>query len=249
MHNPSIVLWSTVANHQSRRAALRLLAGSVLAAVMTRRGIASTRAAQRPDRDGDGLYDDDETDVYGTDPDNPDTDGDGIDDGQEVFDGTDPLTPNGGGAPPPGSPDGGVDCTVTPEQCGIVPAPPAGTILTDVACDSGLANCDGYCVDLSTNDNHCGACGNFCGYGGNCEGGRCAVAACPTGQVVCDVYCEDLRSSVANCGACGNRCAEGLVCCYGACVDIASDPRNCGGCGSACFDQIGTESCSNYRCS
>jgi hypothetical protein len=32
--------------------------------------------------------------VYGTDPDNPDTDGDGSDDGQEVYDGTDPLSPN-----------------------------------------------------------------------------------------------------------------------------------------------------------
>ena len=42
------------------------------------------------DSDGDGLYDVDETDVYGTDPENPDTDGDGVDDGQEVFDGTDP---------------------------------------------------------------------------------------------------------------------------------------------------------------
>src|SRR5919199_1678950 len=62
--------------------------------------------ARRPDSDGDGLFDDDETGVYGTDPNNPDTDGDGVDDGQEVFDGTDPLTPNGGGqAPPP--PDGG----------------------------------------------------------------------------------------------------------------------------------------------
>lgn len=50
---------------------------------------------ERPDRDGDGLYDDDETDVYFTDPDNPDTDGDGSDDGQEVFDGTDPNDPSG----------------------------------------------------------------------------------------------------------------------------------------------------------
>jgi hypothetical protein len=50
--------------------------------------------AERPDSDGDGLYDDDETDVYGTDPDNPDTDGDNVDDGQEVFDGTDPNDPD-----------------------------------------------------------------------------------------------------------------------------------------------------------
>lgn len=49
---------------------------------------------ERPDRDRDGLYDDDETDVYATDPDNPDTDGDGNDDGLEVFDGTDPNDPD-----------------------------------------------------------------------------------------------------------------------------------------------------------
>ncbi len=50
--------------------------------------------SERPDRDRDGLFDDDETDVYGTDPDNPDTDGDGNDDGLEVFDGTDPNDPD-----------------------------------------------------------------------------------------------------------------------------------------------------------
>jgi hypothetical protein len=46
------------------------------------------------DRDSDGLFDADETNVYGTNPDKADTDGDGLDDGQEVFDGTDPLDPN-----------------------------------------------------------------------------------------------------------------------------------------------------------
>ena len=49
----------------------------------------------RPDRDDDGLFDDDETDVYGTDPDDPDSDGDGVGDGQEVYDGTDPAVPSG----------------------------------------------------------------------------------------------------------------------------------------------------------
>ncbi len=36
------------------------------------------------DTDGDGIPDDDETDIYGTDPNNADTDGDGIDNGDEV---------------------------------------------------------------------------------------------------------------------------------------------------------------------
>jgi hypothetical protein len=45
-----------------------------------------------PDMDEDGLTDDDELNVYNTDPDNPDTDGDGLLDGVEVLDvGSDPL--------------------------------------------------------------------------------------------------------------------------------------------------------------
>lgn len=47
---------------------------------------------QRLDSDGDGLFDDDERDVYGTNPNDSDTDGDGGDDGFEVYSGTDPFT-------------------------------------------------------------------------------------------------------------------------------------------------------------
>ena len=52
---------------------------------------------ERPDRDRDGLFDDDERDVYGTNPDVFDTDGDGVGDGEEVFNGTDPLVRNNDG--------------------------------------------------------------------------------------------------------------------------------------------------------
>lgn len=44
------------------------------------------------DSDGDGLTDYDETNIYGTDPNDPDTDDDGVNDGDEVERGTDPLT-------------------------------------------------------------------------------------------------------------------------------------------------------------
>jgi Bacterial TSP3 repeat len=50
------------------------------------------QAQGRRDADQDGLFDDDETNVYGTNPNKADTDGDGRDDGQEVFDKTDPNT-------------------------------------------------------------------------------------------------------------------------------------------------------------
>jgi hypothetical protein len=50
--------------------------------------VAST---EENDTDGDGLYDTDEINVYGTDPDRVDTDLDGTPDGEEVANGTDPL--------------------------------------------------------------------------------------------------------------------------------------------------------------
>jgi len=43
------------------------------------------------DRDDDGLYDDDEVNIYHTDPDNPDTDGDGMPDKWEVENSLNPL--------------------------------------------------------------------------------------------------------------------------------------------------------------
>ena len=61
-------------------------------------------AAAAIDSDGDSLTDDVEVATYGTDPNAFDTDGDGIGDGEEVFAGTDPFTPNG--APPAVDADG-----------------------------------------------------------------------------------------------------------------------------------------------
>jgi hypothetical protein len=67
----------------------------MLGALLAPREVAPTRALKRSDRDGDGLFDDDETEVYGTDPDNSDSDG------------TDPRTPNGA---PAGCAEGQTPC-------------------------------------------------------------------------------------------------------------------------------------------
>lgn len=71
-----------------------------------------------PDRDGDGLPDDDEA-THGTDPDDPDSDDDGLTDGEEVELGSDPLAWDSDGD---GVPDGdevflGTDPTMMDSAC------------------------------------------------------------------------------------------------------------------------------------
>ncbi len=108
----------------------------------------------RPDRDDDGLFDDDETDVYGTDPDDPDSDGDGIGDGQEVYDGTDPGVPTGtaGSECPDGAtPVGGFCPTPTPKppSCPDGATPVGGFCPTPTpkppSCPDGATPVGGFC--------------------------------------------------------------------------------------------------------
>ena len=71
------------------------VAAGLLGGLLARCVGAIARAWQRADRDGDGSFDDDETAVYGTNPDNPDTDGDGLNDEEEVtYTFTSPLSPD-----------------------------------------------------------------------------------------------------------------------------------------------------------
>ena len=115
--------------------------------------------------------------------------------------------------------------------------------------------CAGDCVDTSTDEANCGACGNTCQPGTACIDGAC----CPAGQIECDGVCTDptLRTSCGGCGVvCGDEeictatgmqatgsgsvavhgcvgCSDGVFC-GDTCVDTQSDPANCGACGTAC---------------
>jgi hypothetical protein len=231
-----------------RRSTVGLLTGVLLGGLLAQWGITPAHAQDRLDRDGDQLYDDDETNVYGTNPDLFDTDGDGAGDGLEVYnrdnglgDPDDPLVPDNPAA---------TDCLTNPESCAIVgeaPANPAGNTDLTLSCAAqGLTDCGGVCLDTLTDSANCGACGVYCSFGLRCQGGDCMPPSCVAGTVLCDYYCADLDSDVAHCGACGNSCPFPLICCGGACVDISSDSNNCGGCGVWCIP--GSHTCENFAC-
>ncbi|MGB1699374.1 MAG: hypothetical protein ACPHRO_05435 [Nannocystaceae bacterium] len=49
----------------------------------------------------------------------------------------------------------------------------AETSTTGMMCPEGLTDCDGECVDLQTDKQHCGACFDNCMGNMNCEMGVC----------------------------------------------------------------------------
>jgi hypothetical protein len=139
--------------------------------------------------------------------------------------------------------------------CGAPMPPPAGLPNDQSLCvrawieglqGSNCETCGGdACIDLTTDTDNCGACGNVCPAGTNCEAGVCT---CPNGQDLCDGSCIDTLANHEHCGSCGNACAANKVCwqgvcadtcaalteCDGGCIDTTSDPFNCGACGNAC---------------
>jgi hypothetical protein len=95
-------------------------------------------------------------------------------------------------------------------------------------CNAGFADCDHNCangceVNLETDANNCGACGNVCNLPNAtaaCVNGVCAIAACSPGYQDCDA-----------------KAADGCE------VDVSTDPNACGSCGRVCFVPHGVPTC------
>ena len=218
----------------TRRAALQLLAGGVLTGLLSPR---LARAAQRSDRDGDGLFDDDETNVYGTNPDVFDTDGDGVGDGEEIYLGTNPF-------------DGGVNNGTGPLNPGGDAGAPGGqdiNICAQVGQSCAVANC---CVGFCDQDDICecvpdgGECAQT-GTGGCCSGLPCnANGFCGA----CTLFGGACNADAECCS--GGQYGAGL-CCAGVCTDVTNIGFVCPGAPVAsgtCTSNLGCGSDANGEC-
>jgi hypothetical protein len=229
------------AGRPTRRGIVRLLAVGAVAGLVSPR---LTRAAMQADRDGDGLFDDDETGVYGTNPDVFDSDGDGSSDGEEVYFGTDPLTAGGNVARADSDGDGLYD----DDETNIY-----GTTATAADSDGDGVG-DGEEVSQGTdplvNANaapaaeqapdpvliECRAAGAGCDSDLQC----CAGTLCCLDGTTLTTRCTDVTDTGFVCygdtpvpaGGCG----AGLVDCGDGqgCVNVASNFAHCGACGTTC---------------
>lgn len=93
-----------------------------------------------------------------------------------------------------------------------------------LACNPGFADCDknpadGCEINVNTDVNNCGGCGNICPTGANgtpvCSAGKCSQACVQNawGTVsACGTACVNTLTDANNCGSCGNVCSGGQVC-------------------------------------
>jgi hypothetical protein len=94
-------------------------------------------------------------------------------------------------------------------------------------CSLGETKCGAYCVNLTSDSSHCGACGQACPSGQVCRTGSCQWT-CASGSTQCRDQCVTLGDDIANCGACNNTCASGSTCASGTCVAVVTiDPIGC----------------------
>jgi stigma-specific protein Stig1 len=138
-------------------------------------------------------------------------------------------------------------------------------------CPEGKTRCGVRCVNLQTNERHCGECFNRCEEGQECVDGECGGGcvsdggACSGDTDCCNGFCNS--NICASCRApggacpeagrcCSNVCAEGVVClppgggnyveC--ACVDNTGGSIFCSSaaCGSSELDQVCVALCAMH---
>ncbi|MBU1241414.1 hypothetical protein KKF84_07535 [Myxococcota bacterium] len=86
-------------------------------------------------------------------------------------------------------------------------------------CADGLTTCDGTCVDISTDNLHCGWCNHACQQYASCNGEGACVLSCPIGTEECSGECANLDTDYNHCGDCLTACTGDETCIDGSCDD------------------------------
>ncbi len=146
-----------------------------------------------------------------------------------------------------------VTMTAAPPDGGVVTMPDAGN--PSAVCAVGQSNCSGSCVNIQSDNRHCGGCGRLCSGGTSCVDGKCI---CSGASQLCGATCADTQTNNTHCGMCNKACGVNQLCTAGKCIclpgltdcgsscsDTTSDAKNCGMCGRACGNG---EVCSNSQC-
>lgn len=176
-----------------------------------------------------------------------------------------PATDTGVDARPPT--DTGVDVRM-PSDTGVDTGVDTGT----ASCPAGQTRCSGVCVDLNSDEAHCGRCASPCPAAANarplCSAGRCTLVCARSFGDCNSTYADGCEASLSvspNCGTCGNLCIRfaacvsgtctpcgtGTIACGTACVNTNTDVNNCGACGFVCPTPpsgLGAARCVAGRC-
>jgi len=98
-------------------------------------------------------------------------------------------------------------------------------------CAPGLTACDGVCVDLDTDPEHCGSCDRSCGDDVACGGAACRPEGCDAFPNACDLSCTNTENDPLHCGECFEQCEPGTTCAGGECLPYHTLPGDvCGQC-------------------
>ncbi len=141
-----------------------------------------------------------------------------------------------------------------------------------MSCATNLQLCGIDCVDLNSDNQHCGGCDLACSGEEACLAGEC-LSQCSGGATKCGEECVDAKFDPQHCGACDATCTAvanaTAVCLDGTCdwicqpdhqncnqlsddgceASLNDDPTNCSKCGAACAAVTnGTPGCQNGKC-
>ncbi|MCL4390190.1 MAG: hypothetical protein M1484_02070 [Patescibacteria group bacterium] len=113
-----------------------------------------------------------------------------------------------------------------------------------ISCSTGQTLCGSTCMNLQTDNNNCGSCGNACTSNQTCTNGSCQITTTVThlecGNNATCVAVAGVGNNLNGCTTAGQSCtttqscSSGQTLCGSSCVNLQTDTNNCGSCSNVC---------------